>query len=449
MPIGGRLGAIVVSPAGATAGLVVALAVALGLVIAYTRGLAVIRGLNRRLDRLEAGRRVGPIQVRGGGQLAGLARRFNAVVPVVVERLADLDRDRQQLRVVLGGMAEGVVAIDARRRLLFANASADALFGLDAGSVGRFLPELIRSTQIHAAIEATLGPAGSYRGEANLSGREPTIKAPPRTLAVHGTALPGTPSAGGILVFHDVSELRRLERMRQDFVANASHELKTPLASIKAYTETLIDGAIDDEEVNVRFLHRIEEQADRLDRLIQDLLSLARIESGEGIFVHGPLAAGPVVRKCVESARARAEAKGLALELDPGPLGDDAVVLADEEALRQILDNLLDNAIKYTPGGGWVRLACGLEPGAISVEVADSGIGIPRDDLPRIFERFYRVDKARSRELGGTGLGLSIVKHLVQSIGGQVTVASRVGEGTTFRLGLPRDRGNPPAPPSS
>ena len=243
-----------------------------------------------------------------------------------------------------------------------------------------------------------------------------------RVLAVHGTPLPGSPPPGAVLVFHDVTELRRLERMRQDFVANVSHELKTPLASIKAYTETLLDWALHDESVNVRFLERIEEQADRLNQLILDLLSLARLESGQEVFEHGPLALAPLLDACVESHRGRAVAKSLSLSLELGPLDDRTLVLADEEAVRQIVDNLIDNAIKYTPDGGSVRVSCRLDGDEIAIEVADTGIGIPRDDLPRVFERFYRVDKARSRELGGTGLGLSIVKHLVQSIGGQITV---------------------------
>jgi two-component system phosphate regulon sensor histidine kinase PhoR len=227
--------------------------------------------------------------------------------------------------------------------------------------------------------------------------------------------------------------------MRQDFVANVSHELKTPLASIKAYTETLLDWALHDEEVNERFLHRIEEQAERLDQLIQDLLSLARLDTGEGVFETEPIALLPLLRKCVASVRDRASAKGLSLELHQESLDDATLIFADEEALRQIIDNLLDNAVKYTPEGGWVRVTCESGSHAVSIEVADSGIGIQRDDLSRIFERFYRVDKARSRELGGTGLGLSIVKHLVQAIGGSITVASRLGEGTQFTVQLPRD----------
>ena len=226
--------------------------------------------------------------------------------------------------------------------------------------------------------------------------------------------------------------------MRQDFVANASHELKTPLASIKAYTETLLDWALHDETVNARFLERIDEQVERLNQLILDLLSLARIESAQETFEHNPLVVVPVVESCVEAHRGRAEAKNLTSSSIRDGLDDDAEVLADEEAIRQIVDNLIDNAIKYTPEGGSVAVSCWGDHDEFCIEVADTGIGIPRDDLPRIFERFYRVDKARSRELGGTGLGLSIVKHLVQSIGGQIDVTSRLGSGSRFTVHLPR-----------
>ncbi len=235
-----------------------------------------------------------------------------------------------------------------------------------------------------------------------------------------------------------MTELRRLEGMREDFVANASHELKTPLAAIKAYTETLMDWALYDETVNARFLKRIDEQAERLNQLILDLLSLARIESGQEIFEHHPLYLVPVLESCVESHRDRAQTKNLSLSFDPRGMDDETMVLADEEAIRQIIDNLIDNAIKYTPEGGTVSVTGHSDRNSASIEVSDTGIGIPRADLPRIFERFYRVDKARSRELGGTGLGLSIVKHLMQSIGGQIDVTSRVGAGSRFTVGLPR-----------
>jgi two-component system, OmpR family, phosphate regulon sensor histidine kinase PhoR len=373
------------------------------------------------------------------GPIGGLVKAFNTAAADVESRNGELEQDRQQLRVVLEAMAEAVIAVDNRRRLLFANDSAARLFGLEDASAGRLVPELIRGPQVQDAVEATLRLDGSsaYQGELTLPGRDAT-RGHGRSLSVRGTSLPGRPSPGVVLVFHDVTELRRLERMRQDFVANASHELKTPLASIKAYNETLLDWAIHDDTVNKRFLERIDEQVERLNLLILDLLSLARIESGQEPFEHNPLPLVGVVQACVEAHRGRAEANGLSFDFDPGGLDDDAQVLADEEAIRQIVDNLVDNAIKYTPAGRSVTVSCWGDHNELCVEVADTGIGIPRDDLPRIFERFYRVDKARSRELGGTGLGLSIVKHLVGSIGGQIDVSSRLGSGSRFQIRLPR-----------
>lgn len=415
-----------------------AIAVAVFAISGWLRRRALLGEIERQLVALGEGRPARPTRTRIAGRLGRLARRVDAVVPEIEGRLDLLGRDVEQLRVVLGGMAEGVIAIDARRRLLFANASADQLFALDERAIGRFVPELIRNPEIGAAVDATLDGPGPYRGEVILPSRESLLRSAPRVLSVHGSRLPGSGSLGAVLVFHDITELRRLERMRQDFVANASHELKTPLASIKAYTETLLDWALNDETVNERFLHRIDEQADRLHQLVLDLLSLARLESGGEAFQHRPLEVAGVIGACVEAHRGRAEAKSLGLGLDLGPLGDDTRVVADEEAVRQILDNLLDNAIKYTPDGGFVRVTCGMTDETVSLEVADTGIGIPRDDLPRVFERFYRVDRARSRELGGTGLGLAIVKHLVQSIGGRIGVTSRLGEGSMFTVVLPR-----------
>ena len=421
---------------GVFGGLVAAAGVALGV---WRRRVALAE-LARGLGALGDDRPVRPVMAGVGGGVGRLVRRFNAVVPRLEARIARLEQERHQLRAVLTGMAEGVIAIDGRRRLLFANAAADRLFGLDAAAVGRLVQELIRSPGVQRGVEATLTGTGPYRGEVGVTDRGAPPQAPAeRILAVQGTPLPGSPPSGAVLVFHDITELRRLEGMRQDFVANVSHELKTPLASIKAHTETLLDWALHDEEVNVRFLQQIDEQADRLNRLIQDLLSLARLESGHESFDHGPLPLAPTARRCAEAHRDRAAAKGLDYGVDLGGIDERALVLADEEAIRQILDNLIDNAIKYTPEGGRVGISGRLDPdGRVALEVADSGVGIPRDDLPRVFERFYRVDKARSRAMGGTGLGLAIVKHLAQALGGQVSVASRLGAGSTFTVRLPR-----------
>jgi two-component system phosphate regulon sensor histidine kinase PhoR len=418
--------------------LCIVLAVALAIVtVVVIRSRRTLAELERGVAALGDGRPTRPIASSHLGLAGPLAQLFNVVAPKLEARIALQEQDRQQLRAVLGGMSEGVIAIDSRRRLLFANASANQLFDLNGESVGRLIPELIRSTQVQGALEATLASPNPYQGEVTLATRESVLRVHSRILAVYGTPLPGPPP-GAVLVFHDVTELRRLERMRQDFVANASHELKTPLASIKAYTETLLDWALKDETVNVRFLERIDEQAERLNQLILDLLSLARLESGQEFFQHGPLSLTPVIVACLDSHRDRADAKGLKLSLELGELNGQSEIKADEEAIRQILDNLIDNAIKYTQDGGTVRVSCQQSDDTIVIEVADSGIGIPREELPRVFERFYRVDKARSRELGGTGLGLSIVKHLVQSINGQITVASRLGAGSRFTVQLPR-----------
>jgi two-component system phosphate regulon sensor histidine kinase PhoR len=257
-----------------------------------------------------------------------------------------------------------------------------------------------------------------------------------RSLTVHAARLPGKPPRGAVLVLHDTSEIRRLERIRQEFVANVSHELKTPLSVIKAHIETLLDGAMDDAQHRGRFLDQISRQADRLHALILDLLSLARLESGSELFDFQSVALEGVVLTCLERHRPRAVARNQSLAL-ANPDAPPVAVWADEEALDQILENLLDNALKYTPEGGRIEVSWRAAAGQACVEVTDDGIGIPEGDLPRIFERFYRVDKARSREMGGTGLGLSIVKHLVQAMDGSVSATSRLGQGTSFVVWLP------------
>jgi two-component system phosphate regulon sensor histidine kinase PhoR len=236
---------------------------------------------------------------------------------------------------------------------------------------------------------------------------------------------------------HETTELRRLESLRRDFVANVSHELKTPLCSIKAYAETLRNGALNDREASVTFVERIMEQSDRLHHLILDMLSLARIESTQQVFEIEPIAVQEAVDACVDSHQAAAAAKQIMLVAESQHQG--CFVRADQEGLREILDNLVDNAIKYTPEGGRVtiRWRATTDGKMASIEVEDTGIGIPVEELSRVFERFYRVDKARSRELGGTGLGLAIVKHLAQSFGGGVSATSESGRGSRFTVELP------------
>jgi two-component system phosphate regulon sensor histidine kinase PhoR len=239
-----------------------------------------------------------------------------------------------------------------------------------------------------------------------------------------------------MVVLHDMTELRRLENLRRELVANVSHELKTPLAAIKGYAETLRLGAVHDPENNLHFVRRIEEQADRLHELILDILQIARLESGQQAFEFVDVPLAEVIEQGCEQFAETAAARQVSLsaELPPREL----TVWADDEGVRTILSNLIDNALKYTPAGGSVAVRAAADAASATLTIADTGIGIAEQDQQRIFERFYRADKARSRELGGTGLGLSIVKHLAQSFGGHVSVESQPGGGSTFRVQLPR-----------
>jgi two-component system phosphate regulon sensor histidine kinase PhoR len=262
------------------------------------------------------------------------------------------------------------------------------------------------------------------------------VSNPRRSLLLTANRFPGKPSPGIVLVLRDVTELRRLENLRREFVTNVSHELKTPLASISAFAETLRLGALYDPENNLKFVVRIQEQAARLHQLIIDLIHLARVESGQQSFEIVEVPVRGVVERCLADYRAAAESNQITLSAIPP--ADPVLVRADEDGLYTILSNLVDNAIKYTPAGGKVEVRWQPEGTQVRIDVADTGIGIAPEHQPRVFERFYRIDKARSRELGGTGLGLSIVKHLAQAFGGSVGLTSHPGTGTTFHIRLPR-----------
>ncbi len=412
---------------------VAALALAFWLARRITQPL---KELTTGAERIAAGGYGHKVYAASSGEVSMLARSFNRMSDRLADQFAQLQGDREQLRMILSGMVEGVIALDAEQRILFANERAAELLEFQTrATAGRKFWEVVRRRSLQDVVQRALAEPEPYREELNWNG--PAAK----SLTVHAARLPGSPPRGAVLVLHDTTELRRLERLRQEFVANVSHELKTPLSTIKACVETLLEGAVHDTEHRGPFLETIAEQADRLHALILDLLSLARIESGEEAFELRAVPLGPVVAACLERHRARAEAKNQLLEGRPlsanGSLIE-ATVWADEEAVGQILDNLVDNALKYTPPGGRICVRWQAEDGQVCLEIEDTGIGIPEQDLPRVFERFYRVDKARSRELGGTGLGLAIVKHLVQAVHGSVQATSRLGQGTTFSVRLPR-----------
>ncbi len=385
-----------------------------------------VRGVVWQMAAGEFDKRIPPEQRQ---QIEALAASIDQTQLYLKARVADLESSRNQLRTVLDSMLEGVIAVDRDQRVLLLNEAGRRLFPIqDLAPVGRPVWELVRSPQLASWVAQSLMQSEPVGGELE-------IKAPvPRILSVRVAGLPGPTIAGAIVVASDISQLRRLEHVRQEFVANASHELKTPLASIKACVETLLDGALEDAEVRVRFLQTVNEQTERLDKLVRDLLALTRIESEEKRPALHPVDLAQIIDLCVNRHIRNAERKEMRLVTVP-PAAPVQVV-ADEESLEQILDNLIDNAIKYTNSGGTITVRWENLENRCHIEVEDTGIGIPQAHQVRIFERFYRVDRARSRELGGTGLGLSIVKHLVQLLGGTVSVSSRLGKGSTFAVEL-------------
>ncbi len=399
----------------------------------FTRPLkALAFGANRLADG-DLGHKIFDVD---GAEFSALARTFNDMGSRLSLTFEQLARDREQLRTILSGMVEGVVAFDNEERIRFANDRAAKLFDFDAQKViGRKLWEVTRQRGVQEAAEKALVGAGPHREVLDWKGIEN------KSIAVYVSRLPGPDSPGAIMVLHDITELRRLERIRQDFVANVSHELKTPLAVIHSNIEALQDGAADDPAVRVSFLERVKHEATRLDELIQDLLRLAKIESGEQPLELEPVPLDAAIAECLDRQMTRAEAKSMQLvEVPPKNVPANVAALADVDAIGHILDNLVDNAIKYTPSGGKITVRWSASDDQCMIEIEDNGPGISEADLPRVFERFFRADRSRHRAAGGTGLGLAIVKHLAQSLNGQVTVTSQLGKGSTFKVFLPRAR---------
>ena len=413
----------------------VAVVLLIASIVAYAltkRFIAPVQALESSTRQLAEGDFSRKISVVGGPEFTSLARSFNAMTERLSTSFQEIAHDREQLRAILSGLAEGVIALDGQQHVLFANDSAGKLLEFNPlVAVGRTLWESSRHRELRQLVEKAAKSNTPQRGEIEWGG---VVE---KHLTVYVAKL-GQSYADMVVVMHDLTEMRRLERLRQDFVANVSHELKTPLSNIKSSVETLMDGAVEDPNSRGMFLAEIMDQATRQQMLIEDLLSLARVESAEKLgYDLVPLLLDDAVQNCLDRHRTRAEAKGLTLD-SVALAGTPAnlMALADDEGLAQLLDNLLDNAIKYTPDNGRVILRWQSEGALVKIEVEDTGIGIPEADLPRVFERFYRVDKARSREMGGTGLGLAIVKHLAQAMKGSVSVSSELGVGTKFLVTL-------------
>ena len=340
---------------------------------------------------------------------------------------------RAQQQVLFNSMLEGLLLLDRSRRIYLANRAFKNLFGIKTELRGKTIMEALRVHELAALVERVESDGQVFDYELKL----PELSE--RWLQVNAAAISNSAGEreGTILVFHDLTRLKQLERTREEFVANVSHELRTPLSLIKGYVETLLDGAKNNPEVATKFLQTIERNARRLDLLIQDLLAISALESGRVKLNVQPVLMPAAVEEVFSNLKERAAARNVKL-VNALP---DLTAGADPDRLQQVLANLLDNAVKYGRDGGTVTVSGRqTEDGLVEIAVQDDGPGIPAEALERVFERFYRVDKGRSREQGGTGLGLAIVKHIVQSHGGKVWVKSEPGKGATFCFTLPRAR---------
>jgi two-component system phosphate regulon sensor histidine kinase PhoR len=365
------------------------------------------------------------LEVATADEIGLIAGSFNRLADEVEHAVGDLAAERDRFQTILESMGDAVVALDADDRIELANTAALRLLEQPQARVGQPAVELVRSPGF-ADMLSRVREADSAAAEFNL----PTT--PPRVVSASAAAIDDTGSI--VVVMHDVTEMRRLERMRRDFVANVSHELRTPISIMRANAETLLDGAMSDPERGPGFAHAIARSAERLGSIVNDLLDLSRIESGQLPLEMRRVPVREQTQQVLDALEGKARDKGITLT---NRLAEDLDVHADEGALEQILVNLLDNAIKYTPEGGHVEVRARHEPdGRIALEVADDGPGIELHLRERIFERFYRVDPGRSREMGGTGLGLSIVKHLAEGMGGHVSVHDNEPAGSVFRVTL-------------
>ncbi|HZT70345.1 MAG TPA: ATP-binding protein [Terriglobia bacterium] len=408
------------------------IALFLALVIAYLFSRSFTRRVNslklfaEQLDKVPTGERA---WLRGNDELSELGRsldRTGARLRELVERLT-LESARRE--GILASMVEGVVAVDRDLRITFCNDSFRRMVAATAPiSERQPLLEILRDPELLAMFSSVLDSRQPVKRRVRLAGAEG------RSFEVQVAPLSGTVQAGAIAIFYDITDLERLERVRRDFVANVSHELRTPLTAISGYAETLLEGGLEDPENNRKFVEIIKSHATRLSNITSDLLALSELEAEKPAGEARPVSVSNAVETALKMIEPTAQLRDV--KIIRGHL-ERAEVLAERGQLEQLLVNLLDNAVKFNRRGGEVRLAVTREGDRIRITVADTGIGIPSTDLSRIFERFYRVDKARSREMGGTGLGLSIVKHIVERLNGTITVESQLGKGSTFTILLP------------
>jgi two-component system phosphate regulon sensor histidine kinase PhoR len=366
----------------------------------------------------------------GRDELSDMGAELGRTIADLGQTIRTLTDERNRSSAILSSMVEGVAVVRADERIHFCNLAFEQILELPVGSSqGRTLVEALRQADLVRLVRQALSGMEELTGEVEVG----TVRR--RNFSVTATPVRAAGANGAVLVLHDITELRRLERVRRDFVANVSHEFKTPLTAIQGFAETLLNGALDDKDNRAHFVEIIREHASRLARLTDDLLKLSRIEAGRLELEIRPIRVEGLVSSCVETALLKANAKSIAICVDldekiPAVRGDGA-------QLAEVLQNLLDNAVQYTPLGGKIDVKARFDGKEVVFTVTDTGIGIPESDLERIFERFYRVDAARSREAGGTGLGLAIARHIVDAHSGRIWVESAIGQGSRFHFSVP------------
>jgi two-component system phosphate regulon sensor histidine kinase PhoR len=372
------------------------------------------------------------VTARPGGELGELAASLNDMAGQLQARLRELNKEKADLSAILSGMTEGVLVMDDAGKIRLANDALRQQLDIGGEAIGKTALEVFRNVPLQEIVAEAVQTGG-------VVGRELAFLSPvERTFEINAARLQshdGAP-AGVVVLFHDITRLKQLENMRKEFVANVSHELRTPLSIIKGYIETLLDPQPPDAETTRQFLQTIQRHSQRLEALIGDLLTVSALESQQARLQLELVSLRAVAETAAEELARQARDKNMTISV--GIPADFPQPRADAHRLHQVFFNLLDNAVKYVQAGGQISVSAKLGDGEIEVQVADNGPGIAAEHLPRIFERFYRVDKARSREVGGTGLGLSIVKHIVQAHGGRAWAESELGEGSVFHLTLPR-----------
>ena len=414
-------------------GIVVALVltVILGYISAYFITKP-IRQINDMTQQAIKGNWSQKIPVSTQDEMGSLAKSLNLLFRQVQENMEVIKNEQNKITAIISSMNEGVIACDTDSRILLINKSIEDIFSVAAADCqNKMLLEAIRNNELDEILNLTLRSGQAQQSE--LSILVPIQK----IFQIYASPLKKEDqTVGAVLVLHDITELKHLENVRKEFISNVSHELKTPLTSIKGFIETLLAGALEDKNNNRRFLTIIQDHADRLGKLINDILELSKLESKEIKLDIKPVALPEIIRKTVETFTPQLVKSKVTCSVnikDTLPL-----VQADQDKIAQVLINLIDNAIKFNKENGSITVTSAIQDDSIKISISDTGMGLPEKDLPRIFERFYRVDKARSRDLGGTGLGLSIVKHIIEAHHGQTGVESIQEQGSTFWFTLPR-----------